>query len=234
MRSTHENLQVLYEDNHLIAVNKRAGDIVQGDKTGDRPLSEWVQKYIAEKYDKPGKAFLGVVHRLDRPTSGVVIFARTSKALERMNKMLRDRTIEKTYWALVQGHPEKDADTLVHHLKKNPRNNRSTAFAKPGPDTKRAVLHYKVLCRLDRYSLLEIQLETGRHHQIRSQLAAIGHPIKGDLKYGFGRSNKDASIHLHARKVAFEHPVKKEPVVIVAPLPGDSLWEACERLVSEA
>jgi 23S rRNA pseudouridine1911/1915/1917 synthase len=233
MRSTHENLQVLYEDNHLIAVNKRVGDIVQGDKTGDQPLSEWVKQYLAEKYDKPGKVFLGVIHRLDRPTSGVVIFARTSKALERMNKMLRDRQIEKTYWAVVGGHPEKDEDTLVHHLRKNARNNRSTAFAKSGAETKRAVLHYKVLSKLDRYSLLEIQLETGRHHQIRSQLSAIGHPIKGDLKYGFERSNKDGGILLHARKVAFEHPVKKEPVVILAPLPPEPLWEACEQSASQ-
>ncbi len=234
MRSTHENLQVLYEDNHLIAVNKRPGDIVQGDKTGDRPLSEWVKQYIAEKYDKPGKVFLGVVHRLDRPTSGVVIFARTSKALERMNKMLRDRQIEKTYWALVAGHPEKDEDTLVHHLRKNPRNNRSTAFSQSGADTKRAVLHYKVLCRLDRYSLLEIKLETGRHHQIRSQLSVIGHPIKGDLKYGFDRSNPDGGIHLHARRLEFEHPVKKEPVVILAPVPADPLWEASEQFLPKA
>ena len=228
MISNKKNLQVLYEDNHLIIVNKRAGDIVQGDKTGDQPLSDIVKDYIADKYNKPGKVFLGVVHRLDRPTSGAVIFARTSKALERMNKMLREREVDKTYWALVEGHPEKQEETLVHHLKKNQKNNRSTAYPRPGSDTKRAVLNYKVLSNLDHYSLLEIELETGRHHQIRSQLAATGHPIKGDLKYGFKRSNKDGSIHLHARKISFVHPVKNELVEIVAPVPSDPLWKTCE------
>ena len=227
MRTTKSNLQVLYEDNHLVIVNKRAGDIVQGDKTGDQPLSEIIKEYIAEKYDKPGQVFLGVVHRLDRPTSGVVVFARTSKALERMNKKLRDRDVDKRYWALVQGHPSPEAKSLEHHLKKNPRNNKSTAFKASGEGTKRAVLHYETLHQFDQYSLLEIRLETGRHHQIRSQLSAYGYPIKGDLKYGSKRSNKDGSIHLHARKIIFEHPVKKTPLEVVAPTPPDPLWDLC-------
>ncbi len=233
MRTTRSNLQVLFEDNHLIIVNKRAGDIVQGDKTGDVPLSEIVKEYIGEKYQKPGNVFLGVVHRLDRPTSGIVIFARTSKALERMNKKLRDRDMEKIYWALVQGHPLPDNKTLEHHLKKNPKNNKSTAFKTEGVGTKRALLHYETRLSLDLYSLLEIRLETGRHHQIRSQLAAHGHPIKGDLKYGSKRSNKDGSIHLHARKIAFEHPVRKTPMEIVAPLPSDPLWDHCTTKLEE-
>jgi len=227
MRTTKSNLQVLYEDNHLIIINKRAGDIVQGDKTGDLPLSEIVKEYIADKYNKPGKVFLGVVHRLDRPTSGIVVFARTSKALERMNKKLRDRDIEKFYWALVQGHPIPEKNSLEHHLRKNPKNNKSTAFRDPGDGTKKAVLHYETLLKFDLYSLLEIKLETGRHHQIRSQLSAQGYPIKGDLKYGARRSNKDGSIHLHARKIAFEHPVRKTPVEIIASLPPDPLWDLC-------
>jgi 23S rRNA pseudouridine1911/1915/1917 synthase len=231
MKSTKKNLDVLYEDNHLIVVNKRVGDIVQGDKTGDQPLSEVVGDYIAEKYNKPGKVFVGVVHRLDRPTSGAVVFARTSKALERMNKMLRERKVDKIYWAVVNGHPEQEEATLVHHLKKNSKNNKSTAFPRPGKETKRAVLHYSVLCRLDRYTLLEITLETGRHHQIRSQLAAAGHAIRGDLKYGFKRPNRDGGIHLHARKICFLHPVKRVPVEITAPLPSDSLWSQCEKSI---
>lgn len=233
MISNKKNLLVLYEDNHLVVINKRTGDIVQGDKTGDQPLSEIVKEYIGDKYNKPGKVFLGVVHRLDRPTSGAVVFARTSKALERMNKILRDREVDKTYWAVVEGHPEKEEETLIHHLRKNQKNNKSTAFARPGLDTKRAVLHYKVLSNLDLYSLIEIQLETGRHHQIRSQLAASGHPIKGDLKYGFKRSNKDGGIHLHARRISFLHPVKKIPIEVVAPLPEDSMWKACEQSLSK-
>jgi len=233
MRTTKSNLLVLHEDNHLIIVNKRAGDIVQGDKTGDQPLSEIVKEYIADKYDKPGKVFLGVVHRLDRPTSGVVVFARTSKALERMNKKLRDRDMEKIYWAVVQGHPVSERKTLEHHLKKNPRNNKSTAFKEPGESTKKAILHYETRLQFDLYTLLEIQLETGRHHQIRSQLSAYGHPIKGDLKYGSRRSNKDGSIHLHARRIAFEHPVRKTPLEVVAPLPPDPLWDLCRARLSD-
>lgn len=233
MRTIKSNLQVLHEDNHLIIVNKRAGDIVQGDKTGDLPLSEIVKEYIADKYDKPGKVFLGVVHRLDRPTSGVVVFARTSKALERMNKKLRDRDIDKIYWAVVQGHPTPEERTLEHHLKKNPKNNKSTAFKEPGEGTKKAILHYETLLQFDLYSMLEVTLETGRHHQIRSQLSASGHPIKGDLKYGSRRSNKDGSIHLHARRIAFEHPVKKTPLEVVAPLPSDPLWDLCEERLND-
>lgn len=229
MHSTSDNLKILYEDNHLIIVNKRTGDIVQGDKTGDKPLSEVVKEYIAEKYHKPGKVFLGVVHRLDRPTSGIVIFAKTSKALERLNKMLRDKTIKKTYWAVVKNSPEKESDTLIHYLKKNPKNNKSTAFTKETKDAKKAVLHYKILGKTDFYTLLEIDLETGRHHQIRCQLARIGSPIKGDLKYGFNRSNKDGGIHLHARKIDFIHPVKKERITETASLPEDPVWDLFDQ-----
>ena len=227
MHSTKENLQVLHEDNHLIVVNKRAGDIVQGDKTGDKPLSDVVKEYIKDKYNKPGNVFLGTVHRLDRPTTGIVIYARTSKALERLNKMLRDKTIKKTYWAIVQQQPKKTTDTLTNYLKKNPKNNKSTAFTKEVEGSKKAILHYKTLKNLDNYSLLEVDLETGRHHQIRVQLSNIGSIIKGDLKYGAKRSNKDASIHLHARKIQFTHPVSKELIKITAPTPSDPVWDAC-------
>ncbi|MCG1036112.1 RluA family pseudouridine synthase [Polaribacter sargassicola] len=227
MHSSKENLQILFEDNHIVVVNKRAGDITQGDKTGDKPLSEVVKEYIKDKYNKPGNVYLGVVHRLDRPTSGIIIFARTSKALERLNKMLRDKTINKTYWAVVKNHPKKEKDTLINFLKKNPKNNKSTAYDKEIKDSKKAILHYKVIKKLDNYSLLEIDLETGRHHQIRTQLSNIGCPIKGDLKYGFNRSNKDGSIHLHARKINFTHPVSKENIQITAPTPNEVIWNAC-------
>ena len=227
MLSTKENLQVLHEDNHLIIVNKRAGDISQGDKTRDTPLSDIVKGYIKDKYNKPGDVFLGVVHRLDRPTSGVIIFARTSKALERLNKMLREKTIHKTYWAVVKTEPKKPSDTLISFLKKNPKNNKSTSYQKEVEGSKQAILHYKTIKKLDNYSLLEIDLETGRHHQIRTQLSTIGSPIKGDLKYGFNRSNKDGSIHLHARKIRFTHPVNKEVIAVTAPVPDDVIWKAC-------
>ena len=227
MHSTKDNLQILFEDNHLIIINKRVGDIVQGDKTGDKPLSEVVKDYIAIAYQKPGKVFLGVVHRLDRPTTGIVIFAKTSKALERMNKMLREKQVKKTYWALVEGNPDLSEATLKHYLRKNPKNNKSTAFSKETKDAKNAVLHYTTLLKLDRYSLLEINLETGRHHQIRCQLSVSGHPIKGDLKYGSKRSNQNGGIHLHAIKIEFNHPVKKELLSVQAPLPNDPLWEVC-------
>jgi len=227
MHSTKENVQILYEDNHLIIVNKRAGDITQGDKTGDTPLSDVVKEYIKEKFNKPGNVFIGVVHRLDRPTSGVIIFARTSKALERLNKMLREKTIDKTYWAVVKKQPKIAANTLTNYLKKNPKNNKSSVFNKEIDGSKQAVLHYKTLKRLDNYSLLEIDLETGRHHQIRAQLSAIGSPIKGDLKYGFNRSNTNGSIHLHARKIQFIHPVSNQHIDITAPLPKDVIWQAC-------
>jgi 23S rRNA pseudouridine1911/1915/1917 synthase len=225
MHSTAKNLKILYEDNHLIIINKRTGDIVQGDKTGDKPLSEVVKEYIADKYHKKGNVFLGVVHRLDRPTSGIVIFAKTSKSLERLNKMLREKKIDKTYWAVVKNPPEKQQDTLIHYLKKNPKNNKCTAFTKDSKDCKRAVLHYKIIDRSDNYTLLEIDLETGRHHQIRCQLSKIGCPIKGDLKYGFNRSNKDGGIHLLARKIEFIHPVKKEKISVNAPTPKDTVWD---------
>lgn len=226
--SNLQNLQVLYEDNHLIVVNKRAGDIVQGDKTGDTPLAEVVKQYIAKEYNKPGAVYLGVVHRIDRPTSGVVVFARTSKALGRLNKQFAERNTEKTYWAVVKNPPPQASETLVHYLKRNPKQNKSYAHAKEVPGSKRAVLTYQVAKELNNYYLLEIALETGRHHQIRAQLAAIGSPIKGDLKYGFDRSNKDGSIHLHARKLVITHPVQKEDLMILAPTPDDVIWAACE------
>lgn len=225
---THKNnLQILFEDNHLIAVNKRAGDLVQGDKTGDKPLSEVVKEYIAEKYNKPGAVYLGVVHRLDRPTTGVVLFAKTSKALTRLNKLFKERETQKTYWALVKNVPHKTQDTLTHFLKRNAKQNKSYAHNKEVPESKKAVLEYQVLKKLDNYYLLEIELHTGRHHQIRSQLSAIDCPIKGDLKYGFDRSNPDGSIHLHARKLTLVHPVQKEELTIVAPPPAEPLWNSC-------
>ncbi len=227
MKSTKDNLQVLHEDNHIIIVNKRVGDIVQGDKTGDTPLSEIVKQYIAENYHKKGNVFLGVVHRLDRPTSGIVIFARTSKALERLNKMLRDKEIKKSYWAIVKDKPEKENDTLIHYLKKNPKNNKSTAFPNPTEGAKKAILHYQFIKALDNYFLLEIDLETGRHHQIRVQLSAIKSPIKGDLKYGAKRSNLDGGISLHARAIEFVHPVSKEYISVVGELPDDAIWKSC-------
>lgn len=225
--SNKNNLLVLYEDNHIIIVNKRAGDIVQGDKTGDKPLSDVVKEYIAEKYNKPGNVYLGVVHRLDRPTTGLVIFSKTSKALPRLNKLFVDKEAQKTYWAIVKNKPENSEDTLIHWLKKNPTNNKSIAYIKEVADSKKAILHYKILKKLDNYFLLEVNLETGRHHQIRSQLASIGCPIKGDLKYGFDRSNPNASIHLHARHIHFIHPVSNDVIEITAPLPEDVLWNAC-------
>lgn len=226
-RSNAANLQILYEDNHIIIVNKRAGDIVQGDKTGDKPLSDVVKEYIKEKYNKPGNVFLGTVHRLDRPTTGIIVFARTSKALPRLNKLFSEKKAQKTYWAVVNNVPPKKEDTLIHWLKKNPKNNKSYAHIKEVQDSKKAILHYTILKTLDNYVLLEINLETGRHHQIRSQLSSIGCIIKGDLKYGANRSNKDASIHLHARRIQFTHPVSKENIDIVAPLPKDPVWDAC-------
>ena len=230
MHSHKDNLQVLFEDNHLCIVNKKAGDITQGDKTGDKPLNDIVKEYIKDKYNKPGNVFLGTVHRLDRPTSGIIIFARTSKALERLNKMLREKQVQKTYWAIVKNEPKKQSDTLINFLKKNPKNNKSYVQKKEVEGSKKAILHYTTLRKLDNYSLLEIILETGRHHQIRCQLANIGNPIKGDLKYGFNRSNKDGSIHLHARKIEFTHPVSKEKIEITAPAPNDAVWNACKNL----
>lgn len=225
--SDKSNLQVLYEDNHIIIVNKRAGDIVQGDKTGDQPLSEVVKDYIKDKYNKPGNVYLGVTHRLDRPTTGIVVFAKTSKVLPRMNKLFSDKKVNKTYWAVVKEKPENEKDTLIHWLRKNPKNNKSTAYNYEVKDSKKAILHYEVIQYLNNYVLLEVNLETGRHHQIRCQLASIGSSIKGDLKYGFDRSNKDASIHLHSRKIDFIHPVSKEQITVIAPTPQDPIWDAC-------
>lgn len=225
------NVQVLYEDNHLIAVNKRVGDIVQGDKTNDTPLSEIVKEYLKQKYNKPGAVFLGVVHRLDRPTSGLVIFAKTSKALKRMNQLFVDKKIDKTYWALVKNVPQKESDTLIHWLKKNPKTNTTKVYPKEVEGSKKAILHYKILSKLQRYTLLEIQLETGRSHQIRSQMAYIGSPIKGDLKYGAKRSNIDGGIHLHAKKVQFIHPVSKDSITINASLPDEVLWNECLKMI---
>lgn len=225
--STPKNLQVLFEDNHLIAINKRPGDIVQGDKTGDLPLSEVVKQYIKEKYNKPGNVYLGVAHRLDRPTSGIVVFAKTSKALPRLNKLFAEKAAKKTYWAVVKNPPEKQQDTLTHWMKRNTKQNKSYANIKEVSDSKKAVLDYRIIKKLDNLFLLEVDLKTGRHHQIRSQLTAIGCPIKGDLKYGFDRSNKDGSIHLHARRLSFIHPVRKEMLDLVASPPDDIVWNAC-------
>jgi 23S rRNA pseudouridine1911/1915/1917 synthase len=224
--SNKNNLQILHEDNHIIVVNKRVGDIVQGDKTGDKPLSEVVKEYIKDKYQKPGDVFLGVVHRLDRPTTGIVVFARTSKALVRLNELFKNRETQKTYWAIVKNKPEKAQDHLVHFLKRNEKNNTSKAHIKEIPDSKVASLDYKIIASLQNYFALEIDLHTGRHHQIRAQLSAIGSPIKGDLKYGFDRSNPDGGIHLHARSLTFIHPITKEVLRVIAPAPNDVIWNA--------
>ena len=218
-------LEVLYEDNHIIAINKKSGDIVQGDKTGDAPLSDFVKAYIKKKYNKPGEVFLGTIHRLDRPTSGVVLYARTSKALARMNEQFREKQVQKTYWAVVDNAPANASGTLENYLLKNQKQNKS--YVTKAADAKHAVLDFRLLKKLDNFFHLEIKPKTGRHHQIRVQLAHIGCIIKGDLKYGAKRSNKDASIHLLAQKLEFLHPVKKEPIVIVAPAPKDSIWKAC-------
>ncbi len=218
-------MQVLYEDNHVIIVSKQAGEIVQGDKTGDTPLSETVKSYIKEKYAKPGAVFLGVVHRLDRPVSGVVVFARTSKALTRLNEMFRTQAVQKTYWALVQNEPREPEATLTHYLVRNEKQNKSYAYDHERPNAKKAVLDYKVIGHTDRYTLLEVHLQTGRHHQIRCQLAAIGCPIRGDLKYGAPRSNPDGSISLHARRIRFEHPVSHLLIDVVAPAPDEGPWK---------
>ena len=221
-------IEVLYEDNHIIAVNKKASDIIQGDKTGDKPLPEFVKDYIKKKYNKPGEVYLGVVHRLDRPVSGVVLFARTSKALSRLNEMFREKKVQKTYWAVVKNKPQNPSDTLIHFLLKNQAKNKSKAFSREGNHALCSELSYQLIKSLDKYHLIEVIPKTGRHHQIRVQLSKIGCPIKGDVKYGFDRTNKDKSIHLHARKIDFVHPVKKEPICITAPTPKDVLWNACK------
>ncbi len=223
-------MKVIYEDNHIIAVNKTCSEIVQGDKTGDIPLSEIVKQWLKEKYDKPGNVFIGVTHRLDRPVSGLVLFAKTSKALSRLNDMFRIGDIKKTYWALVKKQPPADEGELIHYLVRNEKQNKSYAYDTEKPDSKKAILNYKVIGHSDNYFLLEIDLKTGRHHQIRCQLAKMGCPIKGDLKYGYERSNKDGGISLHARKVNFIHPVSKEPIEIIAQVPDDPLWKAFEKM----
>ncbi len=224
-------LEVLHEDNHVIVVNKKASDIVQGDKTGDKTLPDAIKLYLKEKYKKTGNVFCGVVHRLDRPTSGALVFARTSKALSRLNEQFRDKSTEKIYWAIVEGAPEKVEGTLVHYLKKNEKQNKSYASLTESQGSKKAILHYKTVLKSDRYTLLEIKLETGRHHQIRVQLAAIGSIIKGDLKYGAKRSNQDGSICLHARKITFTHPTTQETITVEAPVPDDTLWNWFESNV---
>ena len=222
-------MEVVYEDNHIIIVNKQSGEIVQGDKTGDRPLSDLVKDYIKEKYQKPGAVFLGVAHRLDRPVSGLVVFARTSKALTRLNKMFAEGEVHKTYWAIVKSPRSENSNewhTLEHWLVRNEKQNKSYAYDHERPNAKKAILKYRALSHSDNYTLLEVNLMTGRHHQIRCQLAAMGCPIKGDLKYGAPRSNPDGSISLMARRVEFIHPVSKSPIVVEAPVPNDNLWQA--------
>ena len=227
--STKINLQIIYEDNHIIVVNKRVGDIVQGDKTGDKPLSEITKEYIKEKYNKPGEVFLGVIHRLDRPTSGIVVFARTSKALTRLNELFKNRETQKTYWAIVKNKPKKSEDTLSHYLTRNEKNNTSKVHINEVPDSKLARLDYKIIHELTHYFALEINLHTGRHHQIRAQLSAIGCPIKGDLKYGYDRSNPDGGIHLHARQLDFVHPVTKNKMTFIAQAPDELIWKVIEK-----
>lgn len=215
--------QILFEDNHILVLNKKNSQIVHGDKTGDDSLVDLIKEYLRVKYNKPGNIFCGVVHRLDRPVSGVIIFAKTGKALARLNKQIHDKEVQKIYWAITKGHPPKEADTLRNYLLKNEAKNKSFVVGKDKGGLE-AILHYKLLAKSDFYHLLEVALETGRHHQIRVQLANMGCPIKGDLKYGFGRSNKVSSISLHARSVEFTHPVKKEKLKIIAPPPDEPLW----------
>ncbi len=220
------DLEVIYEDNHIIAVNKTCREIVQGDKTGDTPLSDLLKDWLKNKYNKPGNVFVGVTHRLDRPVSGVVIFAKTGKALSRLNEMFRTGAVKKTYWAIVKNRPPKEEDELANWLVRNEKQNKSYAYETKCPNAKKAILHYRLLAHSDKYYLLEIDLKTGRHHQIRCQLAKIGCPIKGDLKYGADRSNSDGGISLHARSASFIHPVSKEAVEIIAPVPSGNLWKA--------
>ncbi len=225
MKKSSTEPDILFEDNHIIILNKHASEIVQGDKTGDEPLSETVKQYLKIKYHKPGEVFLGVVHRLDRPVSGAIIFARTSKALSRLNAMLRDGEINKKYWAIVKNPPPKTSDHLSGFIVRNEEKNKSFVFEKPVAGSQNAELTYEVIDSSDRYFLLQINLLTGRHHQIRAQMASVGCPIKGDLKYGYPRSNPGGFIHLHARELQLNHPVRKEPLTIIAPLPKDRLWD---------
>ncbi len=219
-------MEIVYEDNHLIVVNKAAGEIVQGDKTGDKPLSEMVKDYLREKYNKPGNVFCGVIHRLDRPVCGLVVFAKTSKALSRMNKMFQERSVRKTYWAISRNLPPKEQDTLVNYLVSRERNNKTYVSEPSAPNAQRAVLDYRFLAKTGYYCLLEVELHTGRKHQIRAQLSAMGCPIRGDLKYGDRRSNPDGGISLQSHRLCFEHPVSKEIIDLVAPVPNDNLWRA--------
>ena len=221
-------MTVVYEDNHIVVVNKTSSEIVQGDKTGDTPLSEMVKQYLKEKYNKPGNVFIGVTHRLDRPVSGLVVFAKTSKALPRLNEMFRNGEVKKTYWAIVKECPKETEGELVHYLVRNEKQNKSYAYDKEVKNSKKAVLHYKLIGHSQNYYLLEVDLKTGRHHQIRCQLAKMGCPIKGDLKYGSPRSNPDGSICLHARTVQFVHPVSKEMIRLTAPVPECTLWNGFE------
>lgn len=223
------NLEILHLDNHTIVINKKSSDIVQGDKTGDEPLSEKVKSYLKIKFNKPGNVFCGVVHRLDRPTSGALVFARTSKALSRLNLQFREKETQKIYWAVVEKKPKEVQGKLVHYLKKNEKQNKSYVVDMESEGAKKAVLNYKLIGSSDKYYLLEVELETGRHHQIRCQLGTIGCIIKGDLKYGAKRSNKDASIHLHARKLTFQHPTSHEKVSVTAPVPNDPLWQFFDK-----
>lgn len=221
--------QIVYEDNHIIIVNKKVGQLVQGDKTGDKSLLDLIKDFIKVRDNKPGNVYLGLVHRIDRPTSGLVIFAKTSKALSRLTQMVKDRAVSKIYWTVVEKNEIPQTQELTHYLKKNQKNNKAIVYPRPTEGAKKAILSYEIIKHLDNYLLLEINLQTGRHHQIRAQLSKIGAIIKGDLKYGASRSNKDGGIHLHARKLAFIHPVSKEPIEVIASLPKDNVWQACEE-----
>lgn len=232
-RVTNEIIDVLYEDNHVIVVNKKASDIVQGDKTGDETLPDKIKEYLKIKYDKPGNVFCGVVHRLDRPTSGAVVFAKTSKALSRLNEQFRSKDTQKVYWAVVEKPPKKPSLRLEDYLWKNEKQNKSYIHLSDEKGAKKAVLTYQTILKSDNYTLLEVELETGRHHQIRVQLSNIGSIIKGDVKYGAKRSNPDASIHLHARKLNFIHPTTKELISVVAPVPNDALWSWFQSEMSQ-
>lgn len=226
----HIDQQIVFEDNHLLIINKKAGQLVQGDKTGDASLLDLIKDFIKKRDQKPGNVFLGLVHRIDRPTSGLVIYAKTSKALTRLTQMVKNREIKKTYWAIVQKTMIPQSQRLVHYLQKNEKTNKATVFIKPTDNAKESILNYQIIKILDNFQLLEIDLETGRHHQIRAQLSKIGAAIKGDLKYGAARSNPDGGIHLHARKLEFTHPVTKENLEITAPVPqNDAVWKACEN-----
>lgn len=232
MHESQNNLgqQIVFEDNHLLIINKKTGQLVQGDKTGDASLLDLIKDFIKKRDGKPGNVFLGLVHRIDRPTSGLVIYAKTSKALSRLTQMVKNREIKKTYWAVVAKEMIPQSQRLVHYLQKNEKTNKATVFIKPTENAKESILNYQIIKTLDNFQLLEIDLETGRHHQIRAQLSKIGVPIKGDLKYGAARSNPDGGIHLHARKLAFIHPVTKENLEVVAPVPqNDAVWKACEQ-----